>query len=238
MISEATGMTGKISGSSPFPWILALWGGPNILRAIFSAPKLLRFGTGRRDEVMKCSNQSLTAILNPMATQKESARAESARTESARAEIGSGTSSPERRTGVERGKRALLMRFFTGALVIASLIGIVYTFTQTETKISSPYPEHLESVNPENSSQNVPSQSTITADLEFGYTGSMVINGHEIPKDQLVEVPATGTISFSPGEEQEFGRLPGGALRLTIEFWPVQGSRDDSVSYSWTVNVN
>lgn len=142
-------------------------------------------------------------------------------------------------TTPRRSQRLVIRRFLTGALVIGSLIGLIYTFSSTQTKVENKYPVHLESVTPENSSQNVPSQSTISADLEFGYTGVLIVNGREIPQDQLVEVPATGQLSFSPGAGKEFSRLPGGLVRVTVAFWPTQGSREADVdSHTWVMNVN
>jgi hypothetical protein len=146
---------------------------------------------------------------------------------------------PEGGEAVGRTNRALAKRFLTGACVIAALTGLVYTLSSTETKVVRRYPDHLEAVNPENSSQNVPAQSSVTADLEFGYTGALIINGRELPKDQVDETVATGELRFTPGPEKEFKRLPGGATTVTVVFWPTQGTRDtDADSYQWVLNVN
>ena len=135
--------------------------------------------------------------------------------------------------------RELLYRFATGALVIFAIIGLIYSFASTETKVTRAYPEHLESVSPENSAQNVPAQSTITADLEFGYTGALIVNGRELPKDQVDEVVATGELRFSPSDEKDIKRLPGGLINVTVVYWPTQGTREaDSQSYQWVLNVN
>jgi hypothetical protein len=138
-----------------------------------------------------------------------------------------------------RTNRELLGKFLTGAIVIAVLVFLVVAVSSTETKVDSVYPKHLESVTPANASQNVPSQSSIVADLEFGYTGALIINGHEIPKDQVDEVVATGELRFTPADGKEFRRLPGGGVTATVVFWPSQGEREtDAVSYSWILNVN
>ena len=139
----------------------------------------------------------------------------------------------------QRTTRELLGKFLTGAIVIAVLVFLVVAVTSTETKVASLYPDHLESVTPGNASQNVPSQSSVVADLEFGYTGALIINGREIPKDQVDEVIATGELRFSPADGKEFRRLPGGAVTATVVFWPSQGDREtDAASFSWIVNVN
>lgn len=136
-------------------------------------------------------------------------------------------------------KRAQVTRFLIGALVIAALGWLALQIVATETKPRLLYPEHLESVTPENSSQNVPGQASIVANLEFGYTGALIINGREIPMDQVDEVVATGELRFSPGDGKDLRRLPGGALSVTVVFWPSQGTREvDADSYSWVLNVN
>ena len=123
--------------------------------------------------------------------------------------------------------------------MIAALVGLVYTLSSTETKVPLRYPEHLEGVTPENGSQNVPAQSSIAADLEFGYSGALIVNGKELPKDQVDETVATGVVRFTPGPDKDIRRLPGGAVNITVVFWPTQGNRDvDSQSYQWVLNVN
>lgn len=135
--------------------------------------------------------------------------------------------------------RELLGKFLPGAIVITVLVLLVVAVTSTETKVESQYPKHLEAVTPANGSQNVPSQSSLVADLEFGYRGALIVNGREIPLDQVDETVATGELRFTPGAEKEFKKLPGGVVTATVVFWPTRGTREsDSTSYSWVVNVN
>ncbi len=101
------------------------------------------------------------------------------------------------------------------------------------------FPAGLESVSPANLSTNVPSQATIVADLEFGQTGVLVINSREIPLDQLDYERATGTLSFTPGEDLEFGKLPGSDVSAVVIFWPEQGEREtDASEFAWTFKVS
>lgn len=99
-------------------------------------------------------------------------------------------------------------------------------------------PNGLEIVSPANGSTNVPSQSTISADLQFGNTGVLVVAGKEIPLDQLDYVRATGLLSFTPGPGKDYSKLPGDSVRVTVIFWPEQGSRErDAHEYTWYFNV-
>ncbi len=101
------------------------------------------------------------------------------------------------------------------------------------------FPAGLESVSPTNLSTNVPSQATVVADLKFGQTGVLVINSREIPLDQLDYERATGTLSFTPGEDREFKKLPGGDVSAVVIFWPEQGEREtDASEFAWTFKVS
>ena len=101
------------------------------------------------------------------------------------------------------------------------------------------FPTGLESVSPANLATNVPSQATIVADLEFGQTGVLVINSREIPLDQLDYERATGTLSFTPGVDREFAKLPGSDVRAVVVFWPEQGDRaTDAREFAWTFKVS
>lgn len=101
------------------------------------------------------------------------------------------------------------------------------------------FPAGLESVSPANLATNVPSQATIVADLQFGQTGVLVINSREIPLDQLDYERATGTLSFTPGADREFAKLPGSDVSAVVIFWPEQGDRaTDAREFAWTFKVS
>ena len=135
------------------------------------------------------------------------------------------------------GSRLLLGRLGVAALIGLALLLLVSGVNDNRTPASS-LPAGLESVTPANSATNVPSQSTIVADLTFGNTGVLVVNGREIPLDQLDYERATGTLSFTPGKNREFVKLPGSDVRVVVIFWPEQGTREANAhEYPWTFNV-
>ena len=99
-------------------------------------------------------------------------------------------------------------------------------------------PVEVEGLNPLPNAQTVPNQSTITADLQFGMVGVLIIDGREIPDDQVNYVRATGELSFTPGDGQELARLPGGPIRATVIYWPEQGTRETNArEFSWPFTV-
>ena len=137
-------------------------------------------------------------------------------------------------------RRDLVGRFGVGLAVAFALWLLVSGLNQNKpTPERAGFPRGLESVSPANLATNVPSQATIVADLEFGQTGVLVINSREIPLDQLDYERATGTLSFTPGADREFEKLPGSDVNATVIFWPEQGEREtDAREFSWTFKVS
>ena len=130
-----------------------------------------------------------------------------------------------------------LRRLLVALIVAGALVGVVWGFSQSTAPVRS-MPEEVEALSPLPGAQTVPNQSTITADLQFGMVGVLIIDGKEIPDDQVRYVRATGELSFTPGEEKELIRLPGGPRRATVIYWPEQGTRETNArEFSWTFTV-
>jgi hypothetical protein len=134
-------------------------------------------------------------------------------------------------------------------LVVALAVGLaayllITAFTGAQIGTTASYPNGLESVTPLPGAVAVPGQSAISVDLAFDQEGVILINGREIPLDQMQpSEPATGVITFLPGsadgEDKDFTRLPGGVVNLETIFWPRIGSREaDGQSYRWSITVN
>jgi hypothetical protein len=138
--------------------------------------------------------------------------------------------------------RELIGRLAAAALVAFALFLFASGFADHKSKPVGGLPPGIESVSPENLSTNVPKQSTVAVDLEFGYTGILTITGKEqpteIPLDQLDYVRSTGMLSFSPGDAKEFNSLPGDAVRVTVTYWPEAKTRQTAgKEFTWTFNV-
>ena len=131
-------------------------------------------------------------------------------------------------------------RFLTGVVVICSLMGFGWAFTQNKADEEHPLPAAVEAVDPAPDSPVVPAQSTITADLVFGYDSVLSIDGVELPLDQLSYITGQGIVSFTPGEGKEYRRFPGGTHVATVTYWPDRGATQDSDgrTFSWRFFVN
>lgn len=81
------------------------------------------------------------------------------------------------------------------------------------------------------------SNSSVQVDLRDDMTGVLVIDGAEIPEDQLRVTADLGIIEFRPGEGQEISRFEPGSHTATVVYWPRTGSRTDSESFSWDFRV-
>jgi hypothetical protein len=60
----------------------------------------------------------------------------------------------------------------------------------------------------------------VSVDLRNDQTGVLVINGVEIPEDQLSRIEELGVITFRPGPDQEFSRFIAGENTVVVRYWP------------------
>lgn len=155
-------------------------------------------------------------------------------------------STPERPPtdhGLPHGAARVARRLHLGKLVVALLVAaalllILDAFGNAGGDTTSTRPPQFEVLEPEAGAVNVPGQATVAADLVFGWTGVLVINGTEIPMDQLEYVRATARLSYSPADGKELRRLPGGQVRVTAIVWPITGTRArDAVEHTWEFQV-
>lgn len=75
---------------------------------------------------------------------------------------------------------------------------------------------------------------TIQANLDDLYTGVLILDGVEIPEDQLQREVPLGIVSFRPGKNKEIERLDAGFHRVEVEYWPQEQTRAQSKIYTWT----
>jgi hypothetical protein len=93
-------------------------------------------------------------------------------------------------------------------------------------------PSNIESVIPAPGSGML-AQDDVGADLLDTFTGVLLIDGVEIPEDQLRINRPLGQVSFRPGEGKDISRLEEGLHSATIVYWPQDRSRDDAKSFTW-----
>lgn len=78
-------------------------------------------------------------------------------------------------------------------------------------------------------------QDTVGADLRDDLTGVLVLDGVEIPEDQLERVIPLAQVTFRPGADQELERFEPGEHSLAVLYWPQGKPRPTKPgSYSWS----
>jgi hypothetical protein len=131
----------------------------------------------------------------------------------------------------------------TVTLLVAFNLGlVVLNESDTSTPGKASIPVDIEAVSP------LPGQltgliDTVTVDLADRYTGVLVIDGIEIPEDQLQRVEGIQTVSFRPGPNKELSQFRPGENTVTVKYW--DGRLQDRpagdkgiYSYSWTFKAS
>jgi hypothetical protein len=139
---------------------------------------------------------------------------------------------PERtRTVVRRVAITFLVLACIGALVVAA--NHTKTGDQTIAESGSGIVEQL--IPTPNS--NVLQQAQVGIDLVSGWTGVLLINGREIPEDQLTRRPELYQVLYLPEDGKDIEQLPQGKVCVEALVWPVDQTRADARPISWCFNV-
>ena len=80
-------------------------------------------------------------------------------------------------------------------------------------------------------------QARVGIDLAPGYTGALVINGVEIPEDQLQRVEALNQIYFQPGEDKEIEAFDPGEVCVIAIHWQIGQDRESGEPVRWCFDV-
>ncbi len=124
-----------------------------------------------------------------------------------------------------------------GLLLVVNLAILAAHNTDTRQGGRDPLPVTIESISPERGALTGPIDD-VTVDLENSLTGVLVIDGVEIPEDQTDRVVELGQVSFRPGPDKEFTKLPVGDNTVVVKYWPRVKSRPaNPPSFSWRFNV-
>lgn len=120
------------------------------------------------------------------------------------------------------------------ALIAVLNLGVLLLVnTDTSAPGSDSLPDVVESITPA-AGELTGLVDDVSVDLRDDLTGVLVVDGVEIPEDQLSRVEELGIVTFRPGPEQEFRRFRAGENTVVVRFWPRGAERpDDPPSYSW-----
>jgi hypothetical protein len=121
------------------------------------------------------------------------------------------------------------------ALAAVVNLGIVLLAT-SDTSVNGrpPLPSAITTIAPERG-ELVRPQDTITVDIRDDLTGVLVLDGVEIPEDQVSRVDPLSIIEFRPGPGKELRRFAAGTHTVAVRYWPKDEPRPEKpASFSWT----
>lgn len=96
--------------------------------------------------------------------------------------------------------------------------------------------EFVETLIPQRNAQ-VPQQSSVGIDLASDWTGVLVVNGVEIPEDELQVTDELGLVQYTPGPDKAVEQLQAGVNTITAVVWPRAQSREAAQNITWTIEV-
>ena len=118
-------------------------------------------------------------------------------------------------------------------IAVLNLVVILAMESDTTAPGTEALPGVVESITPE-SGEITGLVDDVSVDLRDDLTGVLVIDGVEIPEDQLSRVEELGVVTFRPGPDQEFRRFRAGENTVVVRYWPRGEQRPDQpASYSW-----
>jgi hypothetical protein len=118
-------------------------------------------------------------------------------------------------------------------IAVLNLVVILLMESDTTAPGTEALPGVVESITPE-SGEITGLVDDVSVDLRDDLTGVLVIDGVEIPEDQLSRIEELGVVTFRPGPDQEFRRFRAGENTVVVRYWPLGEERPDQpASYSW-----
>jgi hypothetical protein len=122
-------------------------------------------------------------------------------------------------------------------LVAAAVGGLVYVATAPSGTRIPARPAAVEGVSPQGGDLDL-RQATIAADLAPGYTGYLLLDGVEIPDDDLQHVDALNTVTLRPGPDSDYRTLSPGNHCATVVYRRFGEQRAASSEFRWCFNLH
>ncbi|HEX9504583.1 MAG TPA: hypothetical protein VGA62_01135 [Acidimicrobiia bacterium] len=121
-----------------------------------------------------------------------------------------------------------------GLLVVLNLGVVLLNSADTSPGGHPSLPETVQSISPERGSLTT-LIDTVSVDLRDDLTGVLLIDGIEIPEDQLNRVVELGEVGFRPGPGKELVRLRTGDNTVVVLYWRQGKPRPKHpASFGWT----
>lgn len=148
-------------------------------------------------------------------------------------------------------KRTLLWTVLLGGAAVAAVVGLSYADTGEGEDRGDPA---IVDLSPPDGAQS-PRQTSLGAELVPGYDGRIIVNGIEVPEEQMegARDPATtdpvdlaengvrpnnrNRVFFRPGPGKVIEELERGTVAITVRYFP-EGRPEQERTISWTIRVD
>ena len=130
------------------------------------------------------------------------------------------------------GKRWVRPVVISALLVFAAFL--LYEGAQSKSELKpEAKPTGIALVFPEKNAVAV-RQDAIGADLDFGWTGRLRVDNHDIPDDQVDRIAGINRMTFTPGPEKEIVTLDEGRHCVNLIYWKTSETEDQAGRpYTW-----
>lgn len=108
-------------------------------------------------------------------------------------------------------------RIVMSLIAAVAVGGFIFAFSAPEQEEVGPLPPAVERVFPPGGDLDL-RQTTISADLAPGYTGYLLVDGVEVPRDDLQIVPALNSITLVPLPGSDYEELAPGPHCVTVVY--------------------
>ncbi len=123
-------------------------------------------------------------------------------------------------------------------LILAVAVGgFVFVFSEPKQQLTPDRPPEVEAVYPDGGNLDL-RQATIVADLAPGYTGYLLLDGVEVPRDDVQFVDALNTLTLRPQPGSDYEVLRPGPHCVTAVYRRIGEPESESSNYRWCFRLH
>ncbi len=132
---------------------------------------------------------------------------------------------------------AVLRRLIMTLIAAVAVGGLVFAFSGPTQDDAPGLPPAVESVFPVGGNLEL-RQVSIVADLAPGYTGYLVIDGNEVPEDDVQFVDALNSLTLRPQPGSDFERFEAGSHCAAVFYRQIGQPRANSNAFRWCFRLH
>jgi hypothetical protein len=131
----------------------------------------------------------------------------------------------------------LKRRIVMSLIAAVAVAGFVFAFSAPKQEAAGPLPAAVEAIYPASGELDL-RQITISADLAPGYTGYLLIDGVEVPRDDLQIVPALNSVTLAAQPGSDYEALQPGTHCATVVYQRIVAPEVTTGQYRWCFTLH